>query len=75
MGNRCTHQKINPNLQVGSGRSKLAPRAASRLEVEKINDAIAALKKAKTADSETVMVGNITEAYRLTREIARSRIL
>tara|TARA_R100000687_G_scaffold82936_2_gene83876 strand:+ start:571 stop:708 length:138 start_codon:yes stop_codon:yes gene_type:complete len=45
------------------------------LEVEKINDAIAALKKAKTADSETVMVGNITEAYRLTREIARSRIL
>jgi hypothetical protein len=43
------------------------------LEVTKIDDAIAALKKAKTTDNEAVMLGNITEVYRVTREIFRSR--
>lgn len=75
MGTRCSHQRINNNIRVGSStaRPKLAPRAASPLEVTKIDDAIAALKKAKTTDNEAVMLGNITEVYRVTREIFRSR--
>ncbi|QDP56985.1 MAG: hypothetical protein Unbinned2691contig1000_59 [Prokaryotic dsDNA virus sp.] len=75
MGNRCSHQRINTNIKVGSGRATLSTRAANNLEVDKINTAIAALKKAKTCDNHDVLLNQITEAFRITREIARSRIV
>lgn len=71
MGNRCSHQQINPNIRVG--RPTLSTRVANNVEVNQIDTAIAALKKAKSTDTESIMLGNVTEAYRLCREIFRSR--
>ncbi len=76
MGTRCTHQKL-PNIRLGNHqkqRAQLAARVASKLEIQKIDDAIAALKKARGTDSEPAFIANVTEAFKLSREIARSRL-
>lgn len=76
MDARCTHQKL-PKINLGNhhrNRTKLAMKVASKLETQKIDDAIAALKKARGTDSEPAFIANITEAFKLTREIARSRL-
>lgn len=68
---RATRQHHNPNLRVG--KPKLVPRAASKLEIEQLNTAIACLKRAKSAETEHTLMMNVQEAFRLLRAIHRSR--
>lgn len=71
MGNvqsRCSHQN-HSNIRLGNRPT----RAAVPSEIRQIDEAIAALKKARSTDSEAVMLGNLSEAFRISRNIFRSR--
>lgn len=74
MSDRCSYQRPNLNTKVGSS-PKLSRRAASKLETSQIDQAIASLKKARTCETEATLIANVTEAFRLTRDISRSRLL
>lgn len=68
----ASYQRHN-NLQLGK---KVAPKvAASPLELAQLNKAIVELSKAKQATTETALIAAVSEAFKLTRQISRSRIL
>ena len=69
----ASYQRLNGNMLVG--RPKQAKLAASPLESTQINNAIVALSKAKQALIEGDFIAQVSEAHRLTRQIARSRIV
>lgn len=66
---RCSHQN-HSTLTIGK---RKPARCATALEVRQIDEAIAALKKAKSTDSEKVMLVNVSEAFKISRTIFRSR--
>lgn len=69
---RVSYQRHN-NLKLGH---KNSPKpVASPVETRQINEAIVALSKAKQATTEAQLIASVTDAFRLTRQISRSRIL
>lgn len=69
--NRTSQPSINMNMPLG--KKPLACAVPS--EVKSIRAAIAALSKAEHSQYEKEFLANITEAFKLCRNITRSRIL
>jgi len=69
---RASFQKIDGNIRLG----RVPKKIASDPETGQINKAIIALNKAKNeTNSEAAFIAALTEAFRLTRNIVRGRIL
>jgi len=68
---RSVQPAINMNMPVG----RPVKLTATQTELKQINEAIIALSQAKGARSESELLAAVTEAFRLTRNISRSRIL
>jgi len=69
--NKTSHQKINMNMPLRQPK----PAVASPYELKALRLAQAALSKAEISDNEKQFLTNVTEVYRLCRNIARTRIL
>lgn len=66
---RSHRQEHNNNMRVGRPPQTVATAG----EKERINQAIECLKRAKSCDNEATLLVNVSEAYRLSRDIFRQR--